>query len=226
MKRVLCVLLVLVLMLGMTACSSKGDDGDSAGPLTPVGTYKPGVEGFYDIQSDLYDYFLGLLGFGHVTFTDENGDFADSELLQFAVIQLSYSGKNIDEGLTKREIDRTTTRYLGQKANTLEGTYLSYDNEKELYFPQNVSYQIGQLMALEHLTVQEDGICYAEFFRSRIPSDYFIDRNEKDAKQDFLSGWYEGLNDVQHIRMSYRERNTAAYGYYIEVLTIEQIVEE
>lgn len=226
MKRVLCVLLVLVLTLGMTACSGKNDDNDSTEPLTPVGTYKAGVNGFYDIQSDLYDYFLGLLGFGHITFSDGNGNFADSELIQFAVIQLSYAGVNVDEGLTKREIDRTTNRYLGQKANELEGTYFSYDDEEELYFPQNISYEIGQLMALQHLTVQEDGMCYAEFYRSRIPNDYFADRNEEDAKQDFLNGWYEGLDDVQHIRMTYRERDTAAYGYYIEVLTIEEILEE
>ncbi|MBR2406423.1 MAG: hypothetical protein IKB04_05220 [Clostridia bacterium] len=223
MKRVIAILLVLVLALGMTACSGGKNSDNTLKPLRPVGTYKAGTDGFYDIQNEFYEYFLHLIGFGHISFTDESGDFSDTELIQFAVLQLSYEGKDIDAGLTQREIDRTTKRHLGQKAAKLDGYYLEYDKDDDLYFPKNVSYEIGQLMSLETLTVQEDGLCVAEFRRSKWPNGYGEGRTDEEIKQDFLNGWYDGLDDVQRIKMTFRERDTAAYGYYVEILTIEQL---
>ena len=221
MKRVLALLLAVAMVFCLAACKPEQDN--SLKPLRSVGTYKPGTEGFYQIQSEFYDYFLPLIGFGHVSFTDDGGSFSDAELIQFAVLQLSYEGIDTSEGLTQREIDRTTKRHLGQKAQRLEGQYLTYDKDNDKYYPQNVKYEIGQMMALQSLTVQEDGVCVGEFYRSKWPADLGESREEEDIKQDFLNGWYEGLEDVQHIRMTFRERNTTVYGYYIEVLTIEQL---
>lgn len=225
MKRLFCVLLAVVLLLGMTACSGgkqPTNDGSNA-PLRATGIYKRDTDGFYDLQGEFYDYFLNLMGFGHITYSDENGDFADSELLQFAVVCLSFEGKNTNEGLTLREINRTTTRHLGQKPTRVEGEYFTFDKDEDLYFPQNIGYAVGQLMSLELLAVMEDGVCVGEFRRAQWKNGYGEGRTDEEIKQDFLSGRYEGLDEVENVRVTFRERNTAAFGYYIEVLSIEKI---
>ena len=223
MKRVVAILLVVAMMLTFAACSNQKKD-DASVPLREVGTYEAGVSGFYQIQSELYDYFLPLIGFGHITTSDDVGTFKDSELIQFAILQLSFSGEDVDgEGVTQRQIERTTTRYLGQKPSSLNSTYLIYDDQDEVYRPNNIKYEIGQLMALQKLTVAEDGLCTGEFYRAKWPANYGEGRTDEEIKQDFLNGWYEGLDEVQRIRMTFRERDTAAYGYYIEVLSIIQL---
>ena len=225
MKRLFCVLLTVVLVLGLTACSGgeKQTDNSSPAALREVGVYKLGTDGFADVQSHFYDYFLNLIGFGHITYSDKNGDFADSELLQFTALRLSYEGKDIDAGLTLRDINRTATRYLGQKPSQVEGDYFTCDKENDLYFPKDIGYAFGQLMSLERLTVQENGICVGEFRRAQWVKSYGEGRTDDEIKQNFLSGRYEGLEKVEHVRVTFRERNAAAYGYYIEVLSIEKI---
>lgn len=220
MKRVLCLVLVLAMLVGFTACKSSQSD-TSLKPLTPVGTYEAGNADFYGIQSDLYDYFLSLFGFGNITKSNENGDFSDDEIIQFALVQLSRDGEDITAGLTKRQIDRTTTRFFGQKASKLTGTYLTYDSDKELYFPQNIAFSIGQYMVLKKLTVQEDALCIAEFDRLSTAKAVFpADRGEEELKGDLLNGEYHG-NGGDRVRITYHERDTDAYGYYLEILSLE-----
>ena len=224
MKRVISVLLAAVLLLGLTACNGNSDNGKDTKPLREVGTYEPGVSGFYQIQSEFYDYFLPLIGFGHVTVSDDKGNFSDAELIKFAMLQLSYAGEDVDgEGVTQRQIERTTTRFLGQKPSSLNSSYLLYDTDEEVYRANNIPYEIGALMALQKLTVASDGVCTAEFYRSKWPNGYGEGRENEEVKQDFLNNWHEGLDDVQRIRMTFRERDTDAYGYYIEVLSITRL---
>lgn len=220
MKRILCALLAAVLLCAGTACKSSKTT-NSLQPLTPVGTYQAGNADFYTIQEDLYDYFLTLFGFAGLTHSDENGDFSDDEIIQFALVQLSYSGEDLSAGLAKRQIDRTTTRFFGQKATKLEGTYLTYNSDQALYFPQNVAYTIGQHMVLKTLTVQEDALCIAEFDRiTATPAT--TDRSDEEVKRDLLNGLYDGCTG-ETVRLTYHERNTDAFGYYIEILSLDVV---
>ena len=222
MKRLLCMLLAVCLLFGMTACKPANED-TTLKPLTPVGTYTLGVSGFHEIQSNLYDYFLSQPGFGYLSFSDENGHFSDSEVIQYAVMQLSFAGESVEEGIYKRDLERTATRLTGSRPSRLEGLYLIYDKTNDLYFPQNLTVDYRQMMALKTLTVNEDATCVAEFERAPWHFEEYPE-DEEVVKQNFLNGLYEGEGDVQHIRMTYRERDTKLYGYYIEILSIEQVV--
>ena len=222
MKKFLCVLLALCLLLGLTAC--KPEEDKTLKPLTPVGFYEEGVSGFSQIQSELYDYFLSQPGFGYLTFSAENGTFADNEMIQYAIVQLSYAGEDVENGMTKRDLERTATRLAGSRPTRLEGMYLTYDKDKDLYFPQNLSGDYRQMMALQSLTVNEDATCVAVFDRAPWDFDEYPE-DEETTKQNFLNGLYEGNGDCHRIRMTYRERDTTAFGYYIEVLSIEQVIQ-
>lgn len=197
--------------------------------LLPVGEHKPGTKGFYNIQSDFYDYFYPLLGAGHITVSAEDGHFSDSEMIQFALIRLSFEDAvNINDGVTKVQLEKMTKRYFNDVPNKLEGYYLKYDAELDKYFPQNEAFVPGVLMSLQKLTVGEDGVCIGEFYRSQMPDPEFITnggQTEEDFKQSFLNGYFEGLDDVQHIRMIFHQYKTADGDVYNVIRYIEPLVD-
>ncbi len=224
MKRILALVLALALLCSLAACSKKETTTtDTVEPLTPVGTYTAGVDGFYDIQEALFDYFYPLLGFGHITRSSDRGVWDNDEIVQFAMIRLSYEGEDIyTEGVTRRQIERTTKRYFNQKAQNLdECKYLTYNSEKQTYTANGIGFQIGKYMVLHSLTVNEDGTCVAEFDRLDIPDELPEHRTEEEMRADLLNRWYEEIDsEPERITVTYRERDTEAYGYYIELLKL------
>ncbi len=223
MKKCCCLLLAVLLAFSAVGCrrSEKNDKPNTSDILTPPGTYTPSMSEFYEVREKLYDYFLNLLGYGHISQQDENGKFNEGELIQFALIQLSFNGINPDDGLTKSQIDRTTHRYFNQKIEDLsKSSYLQYIKSEDLYYPKNDSFKIGQFMILKSLTVSEEGVCTAQFDRIPIESNFFENNAEDEVKTSLLNGDYNGFSTVQHVTMTYRERSTAAFGYYIQVMTL------
>ena len=197
--------------------------------LLPVGEHKPGTKGFYDIQGDFYDYFYPLIGFGHISFSNADGHFSDSEMIQFSLIRLSFEdGVTISDGVTKIQLEKMTQRYFNDIPTKLEGYYLKYDAELDKYFPQNETFVPGVLMSLQKLTVGEDGVCVGEFYRSQMPDTDFITQGgqtEEDFKQSFLNGYFEGLDDVQHIRMTFHQYQTTDGDVYNVIHDIEKIAD-
>lgn len=194
--------------------------------LIAPGEYRRGSDGFDKLQSDFYDYYYPLLGFGHISFSGKDGHFSDSELIQFALIRLSYEDSiAVRDGVTALQIEKMTKRYFDDVPTKLEGYYLKNDGDK--YIPQNDEFLPGALMSLQKLTVGEDGICTAEFYRSKMPDSDFIlsgGQTEEDFKQSFLNGYFEGLDDVQRIRMVFHQHKTADGDVYNVIHSIEQIV--
>lgn len=197
--------------------------------LLPVGEHKPGTKGFYQMQSDFYDYFYPLIGFGHMSFSDKEGHFADSELIQFVLMRLSFEdGLDLSQGVSKVALEKMSRRYFDDVPKQLEGYYLEYDAEAQLYYPQNTTPFPGALMSLQKLTVSEDGICTAEFYRAPMPDSDLIHgggQNEEDFKQSFLNGYYEGLDDVEHIRMIFYQHKTADGDVYNVIRNIDPIAD-
>ena len=228
----LVVLTVVIVMLFQAAPNTKKPTAPTTAEpqislLLPVGEHMPGTKGFYDMQSDFYDYFYPLLGAGHITFSSADGHFADSELIQFALIRLSFEDAvTISDGVTKIQLEKMTQRYFDDVPNKLEGYYLKYDAELDKYFPQNEAFVPGVLMSLQKLTVGEDGVCIGEFYRSQMPAPEVITsggQSEEDFKQSFLNGYFEGLDNVHRIRMIFHQYKTADGDVYNVIHNIEQI---
>lgn len=224
MKRVTCLLLAFLLVLSATACKGGEKKTDTTSSLlTPVGIYEPGTASFIKAQSELFDYFHGLMGFAHITETRDNGTFYEEELVHFAVIQLSFMGDDVEAGIKKRDLERTIKRFFGHDIKTTVGRYLTYEAKYQAFFPQNIQYVGGMYMVLRKLTVQKDGLCIAEFDRFPIDVNRFDELDEEEVKQRLFSGNYEEVYGIENIRMTYREHDTDLFGYYIEMLSIDKI---
>lgn len=225
MKRWIALLLAVVMLFSVVGCNKKTtDDKNSTKPLTPVGTYEPGSAEFAILQDKYYDYFLGLLGYGFVTQSDKNGKFDESELIKFALIQLSYAGIEPTEGLKKSQIDRMTRRFFSQKTENLDNSaLLEKDKTDGLYYPKEMPYTIGQFMILQSLTVEENGQCTALFDRIKPEGDLFAEISEDVVKTNLLEGNYDDVGEAHEVEVRFRERDTAAFGYYIQIEYLREV---
>lgn len=227
------VTIVVILMLRAVPSTEKpkepaAEEKPQIAHLLPVGEHRPGTDGFYTMQSDFYDYYYPLIGFGHISFSGEDGRFSDSELIQFALIRLNYEDAvNVSDGVSGIQIEKMIKRHFGVTPTKLEGYYLTYDAETQKYYPKNDTFIPGVLMSLQKLNVGEDGVCTAEFYRSKMPDADFITaggQSEEDFKQSFLNGYHEGLDDIQRIRMIFHQDKNADGNVYNVIHSIEQIV--
>ncbi len=226
MKRWIALLLAAVMVFSVAGCSRKKaePDKDATVPLTPVGTYEPGNSEFAILQNKFYDYFLGLLGYGFITETNDEGKFDETELIKFALVQLSYEGYNAADGLKKSQIDRVTRRFFSQKTEKLDDSTLVTKNESDnLYYASDFDYTFGQFMILRSLTVEEDGMCTALFDRITPENDIFEEISEDVAKANLLEGNYDDIGEAHAVELKFRERDTAAFGYYLQLVSLRVI---
>ena len=226
MKRWIALLLAIVMIFSFAGCNSKKktDSQDSTEPLTPVGTYEPGNAEFDILKDKYYDYFLGLLGYGFITESDADGKFDETELIKFALIQLSYAGYDGTDGYKKSQIDRMTRRFFSQKTEKLDTSPLVEKNDASgLYYPTGNDYTIGQFMLLRSMTVEENGLCTALFDRIAPEGDIFSAMSEDVVKMNLMEGNYDDIGEAHAVEVRFRERDTAAFGYYIQIEYLREV---
>lgn len=225
MKRWIALLLAIVMIFSFAGCNKKKtDDKDSTKPLTPVGTYEPGNTEFDILKDKYYDYFLGLLGYGFITESDTDGKFNETELIKFALVQLSYAGYDGTDGYKKSQIDRVTRRFFSQKTENLDTSPVVEKNDSSgLYYPTGNDYTIGQFMLLRSLKVEENGLCTALFDRIAPEGDIFSTTSEDVIKANLIEGNYDDVGEHHSVEVRFRERETAAFGYYIQIEYLRKV---
>ena len=193
LKRIVSVVLCLVLLIGCVACSR--NKGVSPDGLVP-GTYDVSHPQFEELRQYYFDYFWDMYGVQHLT-TNKEGKYNDKDALTFAFTYLSRGlGVNINEGVTREQLNEITNKYLGYTIEKFD-TSISMVNtvNDKVHLSEFITDYFGDLFVLQSLVVKKDGTHQGVFHRCDLPEYFWENTNIADPFQKLAKGDYASFGN-------------------------------